>query len=935
MKRTANGLSIEISASAGAATKSINRLTKALVNLKAATADGAGLNDVKRTLDGISLSTVKLDSNGGKSLHTFYHKLGLVVAGFTMAGRVVGNWIRQSNNYVENLNLFNVAMGEYAEEAMGYAEQVESVMGIDISDWIRNQGVFMTLTKGFGVVGDRAYLMSKNLTQLGYDISSFFNISVEDAMQKLQSGISGELEPLRRLGYDLSQARLEAIAYSLGIDKAVSSMTQAEKAELRYVAIMTQVTDAQGDMARTLNAPANQLRILKASINQAARELGNVFIPLLNATLPYLIAAAKAVRILAASLASFFGFELPDSLGSISSSIGDIGGGVGDITDGLNGASGAAKDLKGQLAGFDEINIISNDTSGGGGGGGGIGGGGGFDFNLDDYNYDFIGDAVETKIDQILDRWMPKIEWIKEHINQIVAVLGTVAGILITWKFATGFAEGVNALTTFLKTGATVLGGSAGGVAGSAGWLGALSKVFTGVISATVGFSIAFNTEANDTDGSRSAFEALKIAIGNAMGIGGAALTFMGLGVGGALSFGLSVIIAAAIGIAASVTNHKKTVQNIVKESHAQEVADGVRSTIEGLFSVETVAEVGLLPQTGALDHEDYTELVNQRADAYRTLNWETENHNYALERKAYWENIHTRYMNTEPDLLDKLGYSYSYVTEKIDYWSNEVASSSKEIDLANDSIKKIDATLDIYNEDVGFARINTAGWNLDLEHHSRKAFDSTGRMRDLTDATVDYGEALEVQPTKIDEAKKSLGGYGDEIDVVKQKIGGVTEGIEATFNGSGAGKSFASSFISTVKSNIKANTSLAAALKDALAKLTLKLKFTADSSGFVKVRAYASGGFPEAGQLFLARESGAGPEMVGTMGGRTAVANNDQIVEGIASGVAAANAQQNALLAEQNTLLRAILSKTGNGGISGREIHRALNAYDVARGSV
>lgn len=89
-----------------------------------------------------------------------------------------------------------------------YGETVSEVLGIDLSDWIRNQGVFNTLLTGFGDTADRAALMSKNLTQLGYDLSLFFNISVEDSMQKLQSGISGELEPLRRLGYDLSQARL-------------------------------------------------------------------------------------------------------------------------------------------------------------------------------------------------------------------------------------------------------------------------------------------------------------------------------------------------------------------------------------------------------------------------------------------------------------------------------------------------------------------------------------------------------------------------------------------------------------------------------------------------------------------------------------------------------------------------------------------------------
>ena len=170
-------------------------------------------------------------------------------------------------------------------------------MGIDPSEWMRNQGVFNTLLTGFGVAADKSALMSKNLTQLGYDLSSFFNISFAESMQKLQSGISGELEPLRRLGYDLSQAKLEAIALSLGIDRSVSSMTQAEKAQLRYYAILTQVTTAQGDMARTLSAPANQLRILQAEATQAARALGNIFIPALNAVLPYAIAFLKVIRI--------------------------------------------------------------------------------------------------------------------------------------------------------------------------------------------------------------------------------------------------------------------------------------------------------------------------------------------------------------------------------------------------------------------------------------------------------------------------------------------------------------------------------------------------------------------------------------------------------------------------------------------------------------
>ena len=252
-------------------------------------------------------STTGKFTSGLKALN-----VAAVAITFRKIGHFIAQAVTESNKYQEDLNLFTVALGQYAAEAQNYAEKVSDVMGIDPAQWLRNQGVFNTLLTGFGDTAERAQLMSQNLTQLGYDISSFFNISIEDAMQKLQSGISGELEPLRRLGYDLSQARLEQTALNLGVKESVANMTQAEKAELRYYAIMTQVTTAQGDMARTLEAPANQLRILQAQLTQAARAIGNIFIPALNAILPYAIAVVQVIREIANALANLAGFKLTD-----------------------------------------------------------------------------------------------------------------------------------------------------------------------------------------------------------------------------------------------------------------------------------------------------------------------------------------------------------------------------------------------------------------------------------------------------------------------------------------------------------------------------------------------------------------------------------------------------------------------------------------------
>lgn len=359
---------------------------------------------------------------------------------YRVAYKKLSDLIYKASQYTETINLFTASMGEYAKEAFDYAQKVSDVVGIDVSEWMQNQGVFNTIITGFGVAGDKAAFMSKNLTQLGYDLSSFYNIDVASAMQKVQAGISGELEPLRRLGYDLSVAKLQEEAAALGITKQVSAMDQAEKSMLRYHAIMTQVTVAQGDMARTLDAPANQLRILKSQFNLAAREIGNLFIPALNAILPYAIAAAKAIRAVAASIANLFGIQLA----SVDySGISGAAGAAADLNDNLASAGGSAAELKNQLAGFDELNVIQSQS--GGGGGGGSGGGGTNDLeDMELPGYDFLKDAVSTNIDRIYNKIKPVIDWVTEHLQEIGLIVGTIGATMLAWKISTNLANALN-----------------------------------------------------------------------------------------------------------------------------------------------------------------------------------------------------------------------------------------------------------------------------------------------------------------------------------------------------------------------------------------------------------------------------------------------------------------------------------------------------------
>ena len=182
-------------------------------------------------------------------------------------------------------------------------------------------------------------------------------------------------------------------------------MTQAEKAELRYYAIMTQVTEAQGDMARTLESPANQLRVFKAQLEMTARSIGNIFIPILMKLLPIAIAIVNAIRKLADAIAKLFGFEMSDI---DTSGVKNLASGAEDSAAGLDDATSAAKELKKSVMGFDELNILNGNTSSGSGSAG-VSGGSGFDFELPEYN--FIDGELSRQVDEVTQKLKNALPW--------------------------------------------------------------------------------------------------------------------------------------------------------------------------------------------------------------------------------------------------------------------------------------------------------------------------------------------------------------------------------------------------------------------------------------------------------------------------------------------------------------------------------------------
>lgn len=873
----------------------------------------------------------------------------LNVAAVAITFRKIGHFIAQavteSNKYQEDLNLFTVALGQYAAEAQNYAEKVSDVMGIDPAQWLRNQGVFNTLLTGFGDTAERAQLMSQNLTQLGYDISSFFNISIEDAMQKLQSGISGELEPLRRLGYDLSQARLEQTALNLGIKESVANMTQAEKAELRYYAIMTQVTTAQGDMARTLEAPANQLRILQAQLTQAARAIGNIFIPALNAILPYAIAVVQVIREIANALANLAGFKLTevDYSGVNSAAVG-----AGSLADNLDDAAGAAKKLKQYTAGFDELNVFAPNT--GSGSGVGVGGAGGFDFDLP--TYDFLGDAVQTRIGEI-----------KKMIEDTLAEITTIVSGFMLAVGAILVVTGVN-----IPLGVGLMAAGAVGLAATVGlnWTAMSSELastlalITGVVG---GFLLAL--------GAIMAFSGANLPLGIAlMALGGASLvsaavinwhnsdrhltdaltTLTGVLAGASLAVGAMLAftgVATGLGIALMAVGAVTLVSAAALNWNS--IPDALASPLSRvglLVSGATLALGAILAFSGcmplgiALMAVGATSLVSVMA-----LNWN------GLSDEI--QNVIAIITTVVSVAFLAIGAALAFSGANIPLGLALLAAGAVTMGTAimpnwNDLSDNVQQKISMITTIVGGALL------------------AVGAILALSGVALPLGLGLMAAGALSLGAVATLN-WDFVVNSIKKVVSVITGilsgalivlGVLLCLSGAGVGlglavlaaglslsyaawtlddnpitrfvRQMANSIIGLVNGVIDAINDMFHIQFNGLSVMGITLipAFDIRLVNIPHIPFFEDGGFPNEGQLFIAREAGA--EMVGAMGRRTAVANNDQIVEGISAGVSIAN---DGVIAAIYALLNVVEEKDMSVVIGDNEIGHSYDRYKEKRG--
>lgn len=386
------------------------QMTNALANLAS---QGQRVGSATRGLSSNLKTFGNSADSASKKSKSLASAIGLLYAKFWMLQRALsGLWgaIEKSMDFLETVNYFEVAMDKvgkdsaskwkengyesaevYADSFSRRAKELTTKMsgfeidtdgnttmingpslGIDPDAVMNAQAVFAQMANSIGLTGETALRTSNALTMLGADWASLRNIGFDEAWTKFQSALAGETEAVRALGIDVTQTTLAMYAQSYGLKQNISDMDRATKTQLTLIAMLEQSRVAWGDLANTMSSPSNQLRLLQGNMVSLARSIGNLFIPILSKVLPYINGFVIALQRLFQWIGGLLGIEfssinsavggVDNSLGGVSDSVGSVNDGLDDTGDSLDDANKKAKKLKRTILGFDQLNVLTDNS---------------------------------------------------------------------------------------------------------------------------------------------------------------------------------------------------------------------------------------------------------------------------------------------------------------------------------------------------------------------------------------------------------------------------------------------------------------------------------------------------------------------------------------------------------------------------------------------
>lgn len=392
------------------------------------------LNQLAGEVNGLKKQT----ENATSGMGSVFKKLAGVIAGAGI-GKAIQMSLSVGMEAIETASLFTTTLGsEMATEVNEWTMRVSSALGLSNTELQKNIGVMYSIASAMGVSSSNSIKMSKGLTMLAQDLASFHNLSPDEAFNKLRSAMVGVTKPLNDLGYKIDADYVKQVAYKKGIAEVGAELTDEQLTLARYEAILERTSAAQGDLGNTLESPANQTRVFKNNIQELWLALSRFLIPAYQFLITIVNQVVSAVTRVINAFANLFGLSTTNQIKQgVESSVKGVSAGLGD-------ANNQAKKLKGTLAGFDEMNVLQDQNSGGSGGASaGIGGGSGYE--LGEYALDLdkieekmaglstIGSFVEGILTKALEPVANVIAYVKENWPAISEMIVTKVGEVVTF----------------------------------------------------------------------------------------------------------------------------------------------------------------------------------------------------------------------------------------------------------------------------------------------------------------------------------------------------------------------------------------------------------------------------------------------------------------------------------------------------------------------
>lgn len=437
--------------------ENIIRMTNALAGLASTgAASGRAANSLGRNLNTYTASAKKATKSTfslAAAFGRFYATYFLVIRGI----KSLWKSIEGTTDYIEAFNYYTVAFNKVGKEwgkdfekfgydnaedyAQSFGNRVNELLGkmsglkVDVDGGLisesgmKNLGLNLqeitqyasqlaSITNSLGQTGEVTTAISKSMTMLAGDISSLFNVDFSTVATNLQSGLIGQSRALYKYGIDITNATLQTYAYKYGIEKAVSEMSQAEKQQLRLLAILDQSKVSWGDLANTINSPSNMIRQFTNNVKEAGMVLGQLFIPVLQKVLPVINGVVIAIKRLLVSVANLLGIKIDFS--SFGQGVSGYNEELEDTADALDKVGTSAKNAQSGIRAFDKLKVISMPKSSGSGSGAG---GAGIDLTKEIMDataeYEKVWQEAFDKMQNTALGWADKIEKLLEPVKKL------------------------------------------------------------------------------------------------------------------------------------------------------------------------------------------------------------------------------------------------------------------------------------------------------------------------------------------------------------------------------------------------------------------------------------------------------------------------------------------------------------------------------------